>query len=112
MPLGGGLWVREYGFTNMAILNAQLQSVLSIESYARLAETAVAERMAARLYAAARAMLPRFDLGCWSRYALGGGAATPGYHAYHVDLLRRLAEAHEEDGIWRSTHDRWKRCPR
>jgi hypothetical protein len=112
MRLGGGLWVREYEFTNMAILNAQLQSIISIESYAKIAETAAARRVAARLYTAARALLPRFGLGCWSRYSLGGAAASTHYHAYHLELLRRLASTHATDRIWRSTYLKWKRCPR
>jgi hypothetical protein len=110
MRLGGGLWVREYGFTNMAILNAQLQSLVSLEAYARIAETPAARGVAARLYSAARRLLPRFGVGCWSRYSLGGAPATGAYHAYHVDLLRRLAATHRDDGIWRSTYLRWRRC--
>jgi len=110
MRLGGGLWVREYGFTNMAILNAQLQSTLSLESYARVAENAVAGRVAAAMYRAAYVLLPRFQVGCWSRYSLGGAAATTSYHAYHVELLRRLGLAHRSAPIWWSTYAAWSRC--
>jgi hypothetical protein len=112
MRLGGGLWVREYDFTNMAILNAQLQSIISIESYARIRETAPARRVALRLYMAARTLLPRFELGCWSRYSLGGAAASAHYHAYHVELLRRLASTHASHTIWRSMSSGWERCMR
>lgn len=109
MPLGGGSWVREYGFTTEAILNAQLQSLISLESYARIVRTTAARRVVADLEVAALALLPRFDLRCWSRYELGGGAATVHYHAYHVELLRRLSSTHTEP-IWRTTYLRWSRC--
>src|SRR5439155_1444210 len=40
MPLAGGSWIREYGFTDQVILNAQLQSIISLDSYAAVAENA------------------------------------------------------------------------
>lgn len=109
LRVGGGLWIREYGFTQQVILNAQLQSVLAVESYASIAQTAASQRAAAALERAARTLLPRFDLGCWGRYQLGGVAADAHYEAYHVELLRRLAATHEEP-IWRTTYARWSRC--
>jgi hypothetical protein len=109
MPLGGGSWIREYSFTQQAILNAQLESILAIDSYAGIAKTAAARRVAADLEAAARTLLPRFDMGCWGRYQLGGAAADLHYQTYHVDLLRRLA-ARCTEPIWRETYLRWSRC--
>jgi hypothetical protein len=109
MGLAGGYWVREYGFTQQVILNAQLQSILSIQSYAAVAESAAARRLADELALATRRLLPRFDLGCWARYQLGGAAASLHYQTYHVELLRRLAAARPEP-IWRRTYLRWRRC--
>lgn len=109
MKLGGGSWVREYGFTHQAILNAQLQSLLSLESYAGIVKTKAARKVVAELDVATRALLPRFDLGCWSRYELGGAAADLHYHAYHVQLLRRLSARHTE-AIYRRTYADWSRC--
>jgi hypothetical protein len=109
MPMGGGSWIREYSFTGEVILNAQLESILAVESYARIARTAAAARVAADLERAALVLLPRFDMGCWGRYELGGGAADLHYQTYHVDLLRRLAAKHAEP-IWRATYLRWSRC--
>ena len=109
MPMAGGSWIREYSFTHQVILNAQLESILAAESYARIAGTATAARVAADLERAARRLLPRFDIGCWGRYQLGGGAADLHYQTYHVDLLRRLAATHTEP-IWRATYLRWSRC--
>ena len=109
MRLGGGFWIREYGFTHEVILNSQLQSIISLESYAAVAESAAARRLARELTVAARRLLPRFDLGCWARYQLGGGAASLHYQTYHVELLRKLAATHSAP-IWRRTYLRWRRC--
>jgi PKD repeat protein len=109
MHIAGGYWIREYGFTHQVILNSQLQSIISIESYAAVAESAAARALAWELAVAARRLLPRFDLGCWARYQLGGGAASLHYQTYHVELLRRLAATHA-DPIWRRTYLRWRRC--
>ena len=109
MPLAGGSWIREYGFTGQVILNAQLQSIISLESYAAVAESAAARRLARELAVAARRLLPSFDLGCWARYQLGGAAASLHYQTYHVELLRRLAAIRAEP-IWRRTYLRWRRC--
>jgi D-glucuronyl C5-epimerase-like protein len=109
MRLGGGLWIREYGFTRQVILNAQLQSILALESYARLAQTPAATRTAAAVRVAAARLLPRFDLGCWGRYQLGGAPADVHYQTYHVELLRQLAARHAEP-VWQSTYLRWRRC--
>jgi D-glucuronyl C5-epimerase-like protein len=107
-PLGGGSWIVEYSFNDMAVLNAQLQSLLSLDSYGELTEAPDVHRTIARLDVAARTLLPRFDTGCWSRYSLGGNDADLHYHSYHVELLGRLATTRPH-AIWRRTHDRWSR---
>jgi hypothetical protein len=109
IPLAGGYWIREYGFTGQVILNAQLQSIISLDSYAAVAGSAAGRRLADQLAVATQRLLPSFDLGCWARYQLGGAAATVHYQAYHVELLRRLAASRPEP-IWRRTYLRWRRC--
>jgi PKD repeat protein len=109
MPLAGGLWIREYGFTRQVILNAQLQSILSLQSYAKVAESAAADALVRELIVATRRLMPLFDVGCWARYQLGGPSASLAYQIYHVDLLRRLA-ARRAEPIWRETYARWVRC--
>jgi hypothetical protein len=109
IPVAGGSWIREYGFTQQVILNAQLQSIVSIESYAAIAKSAAARRLAGELIVATRSLLLGFDLGCWARYQLGGRAASVRYQLYHLELLRRLAATHAEP-IWRDTYVRWSRC--
>lgn len=109
MPVAGGLWIREYSFTRQMILNAQLQSIISLGSYAAIAKSDAALRLVAELIVATRRLLPRFDVGCWARYQLAGPPARLSYQIYHVDLLRRLAATRPEP-IWRRTHARWARC--
>lgn len=109
LGLAGGFWIREYGFTHEVILNSQLQSILSLQSYAAVATSPPARHLADELALATRRLLPRFDLGCWARYQLGGGAASLHYQTYHVELLRRLAATRPEP-IWRRTYLRWRGC--
>jgi peptidoglycan hydrolase-like protein with peptidoglycan-binding domain len=106
MELGGGLWIREYSYSDMAILNAQLQSLVSISDYAAITEDTNAKAVAARMATAARALLPRFDTGCWSRYSLDGAFASLHYHTYHVSLLRKLARS-TGDPVWTDAASRW-----
>ena len=75
LQIGGGSSVREYGFSDIVILNAQLQTTLNISRFARTSGDADARAFAARLETASRNLLPRFDKGCWSLYSLGGGNA-------------------------------------
>ena len=105
--LGGGTWVKEYSYSDMAVLNAQLQSIVSLTEYARITKDTEAQRYVERLSTAARTLLPEFDTGCWSRYSLGGSPASDSYHRYHVNLLDRLAEI-ESHTIWAETGARWK----
>ena len=97
-----GPWIRLYSFSTMAVLNAQLQTALSIAEYARTSGNADAELFAEQLEQAAATFLPEFDTGAWSLYALGGAEATLHYHKYVVSLLERLAELDErpEWSVW------------
>jgi D-glucuronyl C5-epimerase C-terminus len=89
--LPAGPWIKLYSFDPAPVLNAQLQSVVSIGDYAQIAGNTGAAGLAAQLQAAAEALLPRFDTGYWSLYALGGDEAPLSYQDYVVTLLRRLA---------------------
>ena len=104
--LGGGLWVREYSFGDIAILNAQLQVLVSLLEYVRITGNEDARAFAAELDEASQALLSEFDTGCWSRYSLGGQQASEHYHDYHVVLLKALA-ANTGDALWRETANRW-----
>lgn len=108
MSLGGGLWIKEYSFSDSPILNAQLQSLVSLTDYAGRAHAGDVNRVVYRMDAASRTLLPQFDTGCWSRYSLGGSDADLHYHTYHVQLLHQLASK-RPDAIWRATGERWAR---
>src|SRR5262245_43507652 len=69
--LPAGPWIRLYSGNSVAVLTAQLQSAISLADYAKLAGDDGAAAYASRLLDAAKAMLPRFDTGHWSRYSLG-----------------------------------------
>jgi hypothetical protein len=106
LDVAGGLWVREYGFSDMPILNAQLQAIISLSDYAELADDDGARAAVAKMEAATRGVLAQFDTGCWSRYSLGGSPASLHYHKYHVRLLKQLG-AETGDPLWSETAARW-----
>jgi D-glucuronyl C5-epimerase-like protein len=95
----GGPWIRLYGFDREVVLNAQLQTILSLREYGRITGDAGATALAGQLESAAKALLPRFDTGDWSLYELRGYHASLGYEQYVTDLLRKLA-AQTLDPYW------------
>lgn len=107
-PLPEGPWVRLYSFNRLAVLNAQLQTVLSLGDYAALSGDAAAAALGNRMAVAAAAALPRFDTGAWSLYALGGREAQVGYHDYVVSLLKRLAAKRPEEPVWSEAATRFE----
>jgi hypothetical protein len=107
LPVAGGDWIQEYSFSAMAVLNAHLQSIISLSEYARLTGNEDADVFVAGLGETAKSILGQFDTGCWSLYSLDGNPATASYHAYHVDLLERLARR-TRDPVWRETGRRWR----
>ena len=88
--VAAGPWIRLYSFQNVAVLNAQLQSVISLSSYAAATRDTAAAALAARMEHSAAAMLPRFDTGYWTYYSLASDPSPLGYQQYVVQLLTRL----------------------
>jgi D-glucuronyl C5-epimerase C-terminus len=86
-----GNWIRLYSFTSMQVLNAQLQTVLSLQAYGADAGDDSATALATRMENATAALLPRFDTGYWSYYALPHEPSPVDYHTYVVQLLTRLS---------------------
>jgi D-glucuronyl C5-epimerase C-terminus len=86
-----GPWVRLYSFSNTVVLNAQLQTLLSLHQYAALTHDDRARALANALEQSSRRLLPRFDTGWWSRYALSGGNSSVDYHRYVTSLLWKVA---------------------
>ena len=68
--VAAGPWIRLYSFQSLRVLNAQLQAVVSLQSYATAGEDAQAGALAARMQRAAAATLPAFDTGYWTYYSL------------------------------------------
>ena len=107
MRLLAGPWIRIYSFNNLVVLNAQLQSVISVWDYARLSGDAGAQGVGNGMEAAAQSLFPRFDTGYWSRYSLGRDSPL-GYHTYVVSLLRSLARR-TADPFWVDRAARFQR---
>jgi D-glucuronyl C5-epimerase-like protein len=107
LQLPAGPWVKLYAWSSIPVLNAQLQTVLSVGDYASIAGDADASAFAGRLQQSAAALLPRFDTGYWSLYSLRGDEAPLGYQDYVISLLRRLA-ARTGDQTWRDVADRFE----
>jgi hypothetical protein len=105
--VAGGRWILELGFSDTLILNAQLQSLVSLMTYAEVSGNADARALVRELETATRALLPEFDNGCWSLYSLGRWPASLHYHTYHVALLRQLAKR-TGSPFWAEYRARWE----
>jgi D-glucuronyl C5-epimerase C-terminus len=107
IALPEGLWVRLYSFSNTVVLNAQLQTLLSLHQYAALTHDPRARRLTGELAHSSRLLLPRFDTGWWSRYELWGANAPIEYHKYVTSLLWKLARAFG-DALWARQAQRFR----
>jgi hypothetical protein len=104
--LRAGPWIRLYSRSSLVVLNAQLQSAISIGDYADLAQDPGAAGLAAGMLDAAKTMLPRFDTGHWTRYALGVDSSLS-YQNYVITLLQVLA-TRTGDPFWGDTAARFQ----
>ena len=89
--VAAGPWIRLYAFQSLAVLNAQLQAVISLRDYATAAEDPAAAALVARMQNAAAATLPKFDTGYWTYYSLPHEPSPVDYQQYVVQLLAKLA---------------------
>ena len=105
LRLREGPWVRLYEKLGLVVLNAQLQSVISLAEYAQLTGDAAAAELAVRMRSTTAALLPHFDTGYWSWYSLENESPLS-YHRYVVEMLRRLARDTGEP-IWADTARRF-----
>jgi hypothetical protein len=104
--LAQGPWIRLYSFDSAVVLNAQLQTIVSLEDYAEATGDATAATLAARLLASAQTLLPRFDTGYWSYYSLARDEAPLEYQQFATSLLGKLAQRHPE-GPWAKAFSRF-----
>jgi hypothetical protein len=107
MTLPEGPWVRLYSFSNAVVLNAQLQTLLSLHQYAALTHDPHARELTGELAQSSRLLLPRFDTGWWSKYELLGGNASIDYHRYVTSLLWKL-ERTLGGGVWARQAQRFR----
>jgi hypothetical protein len=89
--VAAGPWIKLYAFSSLVVLNAQLQSTLSLQAYATASGDTAAGALAKRMANAAYASLPRFDTGYWSYYSLPNEPSPVTYHQFVVSLLKKLA---------------------
>lgn len=102
-----GTWVRHYSFSDMVVLNSQLQCAISLVNYGQIVLDPQAVGIGDRLEDAGRAALGRFDTGAWTNYTPGNEAPLK-YHVFHVQLAKRLADRTKLD-FWIDAHARFNR---
>jgi hypothetical protein len=85
-----GPWIRLYGFNKLVVLNAQLQSVVSLRDYANASADGEAATLATKMELAAATDLRRFDTGYWTYYSLPRTPSTLDYQKFVVQVLRKL----------------------
>ena len=105
-PLAGGAWIRLYSFSSMPVLNAQLQSILSLADYAQLNQDPSAAELSESLLQTADTLFDSFDTGAWSLYSLGGAESPLNYHVFDTNLLKRIAVS-TQSPEWAERADRF-----
>ncbi|HET7044780.1 MAG TPA: D-glucuronyl C5-epimerase family protein [Gaiellaceae bacterium] len=108
MSLPVGRWVRLYSFSRMAVFNAQLQTAVSLDDYARLSGNEEAGARAAAMRAAVTKALPHVDTGYWTRYTIDGAEESRGYHDFVISVLARL-RSQTKDDYWSDMAARFER---
>ncbi|HWB23583.1 MAG TPA: D-glucuronyl C5-epimerase family protein, partial [Gaiellaceae bacterium] len=86
-----GPWIKLYSFNHAVVLNAQLQSEISLASYAKSTSDSQAAALAASMKQAAARALPSFHTPYWSYYQLPSEPSPQSYQAYVVQLLQSLS---------------------
>jgi D-glucuronyl C5-epimerase C-terminus len=92
--LGPRVWI-----SDIAILNAQLQTIVSLGRYADITDDRAAQDFVGRLSTAAITLLPQFDTGCWSRYSLDGSPASLELSPLSRRPARQARGVHRRGGL-------------
>jgi len=106
MSTSAGPWIRLYGFDSEIVLNAQLQTAISLSEYGQTVGNTSATALAQRMFAAAKTFFPRFDTGDWSLYELRGSHASLSYEQYVTQLLAKVS-AQTRDPFWADATERF-----
>ena len=88
-----GPWIKLYSFNRAVVLNAQLQSGISLANYAKLSSDSQAATLAASMKQAAARALPSFNSGFWSFYQLPDEPSPQSYQEYVIQLLQSLSKS-------------------
>lgn len=91
VKVAAGPWIRLYAFSSLPVFNAQLQTVLSLNAYAKAAKDPAASSLASRMQTSAAEMIGRFDTGYWTYYSLADDPSPLDYQQFVVQLLHKLA---------------------
>ena len=105
LTLSSGPWIRLYSFDGEVVLNAQLQTILSLQDYAALTGDQQAASLAEALDTSAKSLFARFDTGAWSLYSLGGLEAPLDYQRFVTTILQKLSD---RDPSWAEAAARFK----
>lgn len=100
--VSAGPWIRLYSAKTVQVLNAQLQSILSLQSYAKNTDDTSASTLATQMQDAAAATLPQFDTGYWMDYSLAGAPSPLSYYNFVLQLLQKLAPADSRFAVARA----------
>jgi len=95
VPIGGGAWYALYSFDpRLQVLNAMLQSLIGLKTYADLTGDAHAAALFDAGNSVAQARIGSYDTGAWSLYSRSdtrpGAEANLNYHTLNRDFARTL----------------------
>ena len=90
---GFGQWIKLYSFNHAVVLNAQLQSAISLADFGKSTSDARASALAAEMKEAAARALPSFSTGYWSFYELPDEPSPQSYQTYVIQLLQSLSKS-------------------
>jgi hypothetical protein len=98
VPTGPGAWYALYSFApRLEVLNAMLQSLIGLNTYATLTGDARAAALFSQGDQVAQAQIASYDTGAWSLYSRSsghpGGEANLNYHTLNRDFARTLCRA-------------------
>jgi hypothetical protein len=106
-----GPWIKLYSFNRAVVLNAQLQSAISLSDYANATSDTGATTLAESLQNAAARALPQFSNGFWSYYQLPADPSPVNYQDYVVQLLQTLARRDDRFASAATQFDQFGKTP-
>jgi len=104
----GSWWYAEYPTPGRQrrVLNGMMFTLVGIHEFQLATGNPRAKEAFENGVRSVLAHLDEYDMGGWTRYDADGKPATPRYHQIHVNLLRRLHDATNEEKF-RAYADRW-----